>query len=137
MHRFQSKSTILRFRLTALLLVLKCAMVPLVGGVLVYSFIENDHELAIVALGLGFTTVLMGILQWLLAARTRCPLCMTPVLASKGCSKHRHARSFLGSFRLRVALAVLFRGSFLCPYCHEKSAMAVRSRHPNNGTRQY
>jgi len=137
MHRFQSKSTILRFRLTALLLVVKWALVPLVVGLLIYSLIANDRDLAIGALGLGFVTLLMGILQWVLASRTRCPLCMTPVLASKGCSKHRHARRFLGSFRLRVALAVLFRGSFLCPYCHEKSAMLVRTRHPNSGTRQY
>lgn len=137
MHQFRSKSTILRFRVTALLLVLKCVMIPLVGGMLVYSYIGKYHDLAIFALGLGFIMVLMGFLQWLLGFRTRCPLCMTPVLGSKTCSKHRLARSFLGSFRLRVALAVLIRGSFMCPYCNEQSAMVVRSRHPNNGGGQY
>lgn len=136
MHQFRSKSTVLRFRLNALLLVLKYAVVPVISGLLVYSFYKSDHGLAIFTLGLGFITLVMGILQWLMASRTRCPLCMTPVLGSKVCSKHRHARSFLGSFRLRVALAVLFRGSFLCPYCDEKSAMEVRLRHPNNSTRQ-
>ena len=137
MHRFQSKTTIIRFRLAALLLVLKCLLIPVVVGLLIYSLLENDHHLIFLAMGLGLTTVLMGMLQWMLASRTRCPLCMTPVLASKGCAKHRHARSFLGSYRLRVALAVLFRDSFLCPYCHEKSAMLVRSRHPNSSSRQY
>lgn len=137
MHRFQSKSTILRFRVTAWLLVLKCLLVPVAGGLLIYSLIASDHDLVIITLCLGFVTVLMGILQLLLASRTRCPLCMTPVLASKGCSKHRHARRFLGSFRLRVALAVLVRGSFLCPYCHERSAMLVRTRQPNSSTRHY
>lgn len=137
MHRFQSKSTILRFRLTALLLVLKCVLVPLVGGLLLYGLIEGDRKFLIIALSLGFATFLLAMLQWIIAARTRCPLCMTPVLASKGCAKHRHARKFLGSFRLRVALSVLFRDSFLCPYCHERSAMMVRTRNLASGTRHY
>jgi hypothetical protein len=120
---------IYRFRLTALLLVLKCLMVPAIGGLLAYSMIRSNHQLTIIAMGIGLATLLLAIVQWMLATRTRCPLCMTPVLATKSCSKHRHARRFLGSYRLRVALAVLFRNSFHCPYCHEKSAMEVRTRH--------
>ena len=56
---------------------------------------------------------------------------MTPVLAKKDCTKHRHARTFLGSHRLRVALAILFRNSFRCPYCNESTILEVRgqSRH--------
>ena len=56
------------------------------------------------------------------------PLVLTPVLASKDCAKHRRARTFLGSHRLRVALSILFKNTFRCPYCWEKSAMTVRSR---------
>ena len=63
-----------------------------------------------------------------LAAKTRCPLCLTPVLATKGCSKHRNARTLLGSHRLRVAMSVLFKGRFYCPYCHEPSVLEVRQK---------
>ncbi|MES2920848.1 MAG: hypothetical protein V4819_04850 [Verrucomicrobiota bacterium] len=137
MHRFPSKSTISRFKFVAFLLCFRCVAVPAVVGMLVYSFIEGDQDLTIIALGLGLACVLMSIIQWLLAARTRCPLCLTPVLASNGCSKHRHARTLFGSYRLRAAIAILFRNSFLCPYCHEPSVMEVRSRQPRTQSNRY
>lgn len=126
MHRFRSKSTILRFRFAALLVCLKFLLVPTAVGILMYGLLLGDDKLAVIALALGIVTILSVILQWILATRTRCPLCLTPVLADKECSKHRHARTALGSHRLRVALAILFKDSFECPYCHEKSAMEIR-----------
>lgn len=137
MHCFQSNSTIVRFRVVSLLLTLNCLLIPVVAGLLIYSLIADDRQLILVAMGLGSAAIVVGVLQWMLATRTRCPLCMTPVLASKSCSKHRHARRFLGSFRLRVALAVLCRESFHCPYCHEQSAMQLRNRQPFRATRHY
>ena len=101
---------------------------PLSGAILIYSIVIHDDELTLWAMGLVLLTTLTVILQWLIASRTCCPLCLTPVLAAKNCAKHRHARSFLGSHRLRVALAVLFRNSFRCPYCHEPTALEVRER---------
>lgn len=136
MHRFPSKSTINRFRFVALLVCFKFLAVPVVAGLLIYSFIQDDSKLTIIALCLGIACVLMCIIQWSLAARARCPLCLTPVLASKGCAKHRNARTVLGSHRLRVALAILFRGRFLCPYCHEPSLMEVRSRRQRSHARR-
>ena len=129
MHRFQSKSTITRLRFAAGLVCLKWVMTPLVAGVLAYSMWIHDRSLTIGGLGLGVATLVVVCLQWIVASRTRCPLCMTPVLASKRCAKHRNAKRFLGSHRLRVALAVIFRGSFTCPYCHEPSTLEVRERH--------
>lgn len=129
MHRFHSKSTILRFRFAALLLCLQCLLVPLAAGVLMHAIIIGDRQRTFIAIGLGALAILVVILQWLVAARARCPLCMTSVMATKGCAKHRNARTIFGSHRLRVALAILFKGSFLCPYCHESSAMEVRARH--------
>ena len=107
---------------------MKCLMTPVVAGMLIYSVMTDDLNLTKISVGLVILTVLVAMLQWLLAARTRCPLCMTPVLAATGCSKHRSARKFMGSHRLRVAVAILFKDSFLCPYCHEPSAMEVRTR---------
>lgn len=128
MHRFHSRSTILRFRFAALLLFLKFLLPVMALGVLGYGWANDDHELMIIGLGLGLLAVLVSVLQWLLAWRTRCPLCMTPLMVSKGCSKHRNARTVLGSHQLRVAMAIMFKDSFVCPYCHEASAMEVRHR---------
>ena len=98
-------------------------------GLLIYAFIISDQELILIALGLILLTVLLVILQWLIAARTNCPLCMTAVLANKRCMKHRNARSLCGSHRLRVSMAILFTNSFRCPYCHEPTVLELRGKY--------
>ncbi|MCX8496259.1 MAG: hypothetical protein ORN51_08770 [Akkermansiaceae bacterium] len=65
-----------------------------------------------------------------MAQRTKCPLCMVPVMGSPSCVKHRRTRKLFGSYRFRVALSSLFAGYFTCPYCQEVTSMEVRpSRH--------
>lgn len=128
MHRFPSKSVIVRFKFAALLLCFFFLMIPVVAGTLAYSIMTDDPGLTTIGIALLVLTVLVAVLQSLIALRTRCPLCMTPVLASKRCAKHRNARTFMGSHRLRVAVAILCRNGFKCPYCHESSEMEVRSR---------
>ena len=128
MHRLRSKSALTRFRISSVLLCLKLILFPVVVGLLIYSLTLGNHALTKVALILFGVAVLLSILQWITAARTTCPLCMTPVLARKECARHRKARSFLGNFRLRVALAILFRNKFRCPYCNEITEMQVRDR---------
>ena len=129
MHRLRSKSAILRLRIASLLICAKCLLVPLSASLLIYSIMVHDDGLTLISLGIILLTALVVILQWLIAARTNCPLCMTAVLAQKGCTKHRNARTFLGSHRLRVALAILFTNSFRCPYCHEPSVLEVRGNY--------
>lgn len=129
MHRLRSKSAIHRFRFASLLICAKCLLVPLGVGLLFYSILFHDDGLTLISLGIILLSALVAILQWLIASRTNCPLCMTAVLALKGCTKHRNARTFLGSHRLRVALAVLFTNSFRCPYCNEPSVLEVRGKY--------
>ncbi|MES2659310.1 MAG: hypothetical protein V4689_11890 [Verrucomicrobiota bacterium] len=129
MHRFQSKSVIRRLRFAAFLLCLKILLPLATVVVLVRSLLLHDQQMTMIAVGMAALTIFCIVLQSILANRACCPLCMTPVLAAKGCSKHRNARSLLGSHRLRVAVAVLCKGSFTCPYCHEASIMEVRDRH--------
>lgn len=128
MHRLPSKSAIYRLRLAALLTCSKCILTPVSAASLIYSIAIHDDGLTIISLYLILLTVLVVILHWLVGQRTQCPLCMTPVLATKNCVKHRHARTFLGSHRLRVALAVILTNSFRCPYCHEPTVLEVRER---------
>lgn len=128
MHRLRSKSSIYRFRLAALLLCVKCVLVPASLAMLGYSLFTHSNQLALISMGLVLVAALLAILQWIAAARTGCPLCSTPVLAKKRCMKHRHARSFLGSYRLRVAISILFKNTFRCPYCHEPTVLEVRER---------
>jgi hypothetical protein len=128
MHRLPSRLTIFRFRCAAILLCAKCVLAPIAVGILLLSTLTGDPSHAQLGVGLALLTLLIALLQWLMAARTSCPLCMTPVLAKKHCMTHRHARPLFGSYRLRVACAILFRNTFHCPYCHEPTAMEVREK---------
>jgi hypothetical protein len=128
MHQFRSRSTILRFKTASLLLCSRYLLASLASVTFIYAVLQDDRKLTHVAIGMGIAAALATIFQWILAARTRCPLCLAPVLASRDCAKHRRAFPLLGSHRLRVALSILFKNTFRCPYCWEKSAMTVRSR---------
>ncbi len=105
---------------------MRCLLVPVGVAVLGYSIVIHDNGLTIIAMGMVLLAALVALLQWLVSQRAQCPLCMTPVLAAKGCAKHRRARKFLGSHRLRVAMAVLLRGRFHCPYCNERARLVVK-----------
>lgn len=102
--------------------------IPAALGLLGYGFMSKQNAWfsiagMAVAAGLVFMT-----LNFILSGRVKCPLCMVPPLLNRSCSKHITAVSFLGSHRLWVALSVLFKGSFRCPYCGESTAMQVRER---------
>ncbi len=111
-----------------MLVCLKFLLLPAAIALVITSIARSDIDMVIIALWLGGTALVLIVIQWITATRTRCPLCMTPVLAKKGCSKHRHSRKLFGSYRLRVATSVLTKGRFTCPYCNEPSAMEVRHR---------
>lgn len=128
MHRFPSSSVIRRIRLVALLVVFKCVVTPAAGLLIIYAVGTGERDLVLGGIGLAGLAAMTAVAQWIFAGRTQCPLCMTPLLASKHCAKHRHARRFFGSYRLRVALAVLFTNSCRCPYCNEPSVLEVRRR---------
>lgn len=128
MHRFNSSSSIARFRLTALVLCAKCVLVPVTAFLLVYSLGMNDHFLIKLSLLLIGACLGLQLFQVILAARTYCPLCRTPVLGRRNCVRHRKSRGLFGSHRLRVAVALLCTNSFRCPYCHEPSVLEVRKR---------
>lgn len=128
MHKFQSKLSIFRLRLAAILFLLKLIVAPVALVTLVYSLWLEDRILTLVSLGLLNVAVLIKILQWFVARRANCPLCIAPVLANRNCVKHRNSRPLFGSHYLRVATSVLFKNQFRCPYCSETSELRVRIR---------
>jgi hypothetical protein len=128
MHRFSSRRSIIRIRITAVLISLKWFCTTAAIICMVWGLIADDNPTVLAGLALLLTAMVLVIAQWWYAAGTRCPLCLTPVMASNGCSRNRKARKFLGSYRLQVALAVLFTSRFRCPYCAEPSILLMRNR---------
>jgi hypothetical protein len=131
MHRLPSSSAIRRIRLAALLLGANYLITSAAAAVLAYSFVIDNHKLTCIGISMFMIAGFGVLLQWFIAARATCPLCLAPVLGNKECAKHRHARTFLGSHRLRVALAVLCLNRFHCPFCGEPTALEIRPRKPH------
>lgn len=128
MHRLPSQSAVIRFRLAAYLLVIGLVMAAASLAYLGYSiFILHRAHIAISA-SLIVVSVILIVFQWITASRARCPLCLTPSLAKKNCSKNREAKRLLGSYRLRVATSIIRHNNFRCPYCNEPTVLEVRQR---------
>lgn len=127
MHHLHSARSILFFRMTALLLLAK-GLVGMIGvGLLMFSVSTYDfHFSRIGALVLGLGVVL-AVFQWLTAISAWCPLCVAKVMTRNYCAKHRRALRILGSHRLPVAVSILCKGRFSCPYCHEVTELKLRT----------
>lgn len=103
-----------------------CALIPAGVGMMGWGIHTDERKWFLYgAIALGGVVPAL-IFQWAFAARAFCPLCMVPSMASKSCQKNRKARKLLGSYRTRVALSMMFRGHFVCPYCGEPTCVQVR-----------
>ncbi len=126
MHHLRSASVVHHFRIAAFLWFVICMLVPVSVGLLVQSVWFENFQLTMAGSGVAMLSLLLVIPLWAEGSNTNCPLCWTPVLTPKACSKHRDARKLMGSHRLRVALAILFKNQFRCPYCNESTALELR-----------
>jgi hypothetical protein len=126
MHRPRTKSSVFLFRIAAILLFANWLLAPAAVGLLGKSLLTYNHPMTVAGSGLGVFCMLLVVTQWIAGSAATCPLCRTAVLAPKDCSKHRRAKTLLGSHRLRVALEILFRNRFRCPYCNESTTMELR-----------
>jgi hypothetical protein len=128
MHHSQSIADVRRLRIASLLLLANHLLVITAAALLLVSFFANDHQMMILGSILVPVSILLIFAQWIAASHVGCPLCRTPILAPIECVKHRKARRLLGSYKLRVALAVMFKDRFRCPYCNERTAIEVKER---------
>jgi hypothetical protein len=126
MHHPRSTSKVLRFRLAAILLLGTYLLAFPIFGLLARATLTNNFELTLVGLALVIPALVLLVVQWIVAAHTGCPLCRTPILAPRSCNKNRRAKTILGSYRLKVALAVMFKNRFRCPYCNEHTSLELK-----------
>ena len=133
MHKLRSRASIHRFRLAAFLLWLNHLTILATVAFCVHLVFTNHSEYSVTGLGLLLFIPVLTILRWIVSSRTNCPLCLTPVLGGKYCSKHRRSRTFLGSHKIVVANSIILRNSFICPYCHEPTALELRQNSPRVG----
>lgn len=126
MHKLPNRSIVMRYRLVALMICLKWLLVIALIGILCYSFFIKDRELIIIGIKLAAVAAIVFLVRLIYAPSCQCPLCRVPLLSGQSCSKNVKAKTFLGSYRLRVALEILFLNRFRCPYCNEPTEIKSR-----------
>lgn len=128
MHKLPSLDTLRRFRVASLLILLMFVTLPAAVGFAVAGvLLEEKRWFVFAGASVGIVLLCLAV-NFVLGSRLRCPLCMVPPMQNRGCSKHRTAARMLGSYRLKVAHSIVFKGSFRCPYCGEPTTMQVRQR---------
>lgn len=128
MHRLPSRAALIRFRISAWFFILGFLLLISGIGYLGWSvFIAHNMHIIIASSIIGGGVACM-IIQWISASRARCPLCLTPSMARKNCSKNRNAKRLLGSYRMKVATSIILHNNFRCPYCNEPTVLEVRQR---------
>lgn len=126
MHKLPNRSSIIRFRISAALVCLKTLLILATFAVYGWSFATHDRQLAMYGLLLAGSVVLLYPIRQVIAESCKCPLCRVAVLSPRGCSKNTKAKKFMGSYRLRVALQILLKNCFRCPYCNESTEVVSR-----------
>lgn len=128
MHRLPSYSSVLRFRVASILLLLAALGLPTGLGFLAAGMLNDVRSEVFLGIYVLAGALVVFLIQLFVASRARCPLCTIPPLLKKGCQKNRRAKRCFGSYRLRVACGVVFQGAFNCPYCGEPTKLMVRER---------
>ncbi len=126
MHRLRHAHTIRSLWIAAFLLCLKRLLIVSTPVLFLSSFFNNDVQLSLYGLALAGVILLLAVMQLLFASAAKCPLCLMPVLCRKGCSTHRNAKRLLGSHRFYVALSILLKRNFRCPFCNEPTVLRLK-----------
>jgi len=126
MHRLRTRYAVNRFKVAAWLLAIKWPLVAVSVLVTAYAMSVFDTMLALMGLGVFMSCGMITIIQWLISARARCPLCLTQPVSVRACATNRNAKRLLGSHRLRVAVSIILHNHFRCPYCGETTILEVR-----------
>jgi hypothetical protein len=130
MHRFSSDSALFRFRLSAVLWLLKVPVWLGALGFLGYSVVTHEYQNSKVEIALGGLAfaVFFTIVQTMMCNRCRCPLCIGQPLSRTGAARRSSVPRLFGSYRLRLIASMFLKGYFRCPYCGEPVEMQVRDR---------
>lgn len=128
MHLSSPVSDFRRLRIASILLLINRMLLLAAVGLLVVSLFANERDLMIFGSIFVAISVLLLVAQWIVASQVGCPMCKTPVFSPIRCLKHRKARRLLGSYHLRVALAIMFTDRFRCPFCNQKSEVNLTDK---------
>jgi len=85
-----------------------------------YSVYHNNEAWLYMSLGLLAFWLFSLLTFFIKGSNLRCSLCMSPLWLSRKCQRPKNVKPAFGiSYRLGLALGVVFKGRYRCPYCGE------------------
>lgn len=131
MHRYRTIRPIFWIRLCSIFYLLSWLYSFALLFFTFYAVLHHTHEIMMnLLVGIGIYVALWILYAWT-SSLSKCPLCRSGPMSNKRCAKHRNARKTLGSYRLTVALSVIFLNCFRCPYCGEPTRLKVKEKPPH------
>jgi len=89
-------------------------------GCLIYSAMVHDELWMMVGAGLVALLIFGVFLFFVKSLSQRCSLCSSPLWAARKCQKSSKVKSAFGiSYRLGMAMSIITKGHYRCPYCGE------------------
>ncbi|MFM2297142.1 MAG: hypothetical protein RL117_849 [Verrucomicrobiota bacterium] len=128
MHHYRTLRPIIWIRLCAFFYLFSYLFSFALFFFAVYAILYHNQEIMLQLLaGIGIYVTSWILYIWT-SSLSKCPLCRSGPMSGKRCAKHRNARAILGSYRLTVALSIIFLNRFRCPYCGESTRLRVKVR---------
>lgn len=120
MHRQQSTHTLRSLRHAAVHFIVNVLTALAAAGLLAAGAMTGDKGLLWSGVAAAAFFAVSTVVFFLATQSWRCPLCLGKLWVRTGCSRHRKVKPALGaSYRLGIALSVVFRTYYRCPYCGE------------------
>ncbi|MBK1830241.1 hypothetical protein JIN77_05870 [Verrucomicrobiaceae bacterium R5-34] len=116
-HRVLNRRVLFLLSVT---LIFRIIMLATALGAIIYALNQHAMEPLYLAGGCLAFVLILQMIHSIESSKVVCPVCRSHILKNKRCSKHKNAKTTLGSHVLRVGLQVVFTKHFLCQYCNER-----------------
>lgn len=129
LHRFATRSLLVRLRLACLFLILFATSCFLVPAAVVWGTVLHDPRGLQASMILLPAAFISGLLYLMIGSGVRCPLCRGVVLKRLGGTPtNSKARKIFGSHRLAIILGAFFAGHYRCMHCGEPCDTSIPRR---------
>lgn len=120
MHRQKSKRSLRQLKLIAM-----CYFVTLAAAACAICFVaagllQDNRQILWIGAGAFALFLLFVIIFFFQSLCWQCPLCMGRLWLKSGARRHRNTKKAFGiSYRLELAISIIFKSKYRCLYCGE------------------
>lgn len=125
MHKVRDKYRAKNLYRSSCFLISLWLLTPAIFGAAGYAYLEKTKDSIMILAGTVGLYLLTYLCFTITSSKCRCQLCQAKTMRSLKCTRNKKAKKILGSYRLPMALSIVFRGHFRCQYCGEPFTLKV------------